>query len=255
MLEKQLTRLHDLAVFLAADENLEMRLGELAKLAAQATDAASCSVMLLSEGDKDAPRLKLWASSEELPASAWSDTPGTGESIAGKVLQRGTGLLVSRVSDSEFADLARRRTGMGENCICVPITVGSSIIGVMNLDSRFGAPAFTEADLSHAGIVAVLIGKAVQVERLQTLLRSRVAQASLAREGKEVLTQLTDGSPPPTKLAKILAKAFYKDLSAAGFGPDQIIEVATEIIGQLSTDIGRHKKRLSRLETGSARQA
>lgn len=243
---QQFSHLHNLAVFLSADENLDQRLDELAKRAAQATDAASCSVMLLSEGDEETPRLKLWASSEALPPSAWSTTPAIGESIVGKVLQRGTGLLVVAVSQSEFAGLARRRPGIGDSLLCVPIAVGDSIIGVMNLSNRLGAPPFADSDLSLSGIIAILIGKSVQVARLQTLLRSQVAQKSLAMEGKELMTRLTDGSPLPSKLGKMIAKAFYKDLSTAGFPPNQIIEIATEIIGQISTDIVRHKKRISR---------
>jgi L-methionine (R)-S-oxide reductase len=94
--------------------------------------------------------------------------------------------------------------------------------------------------------VAVLIGKSVQVERLQTLLRSRVAQMTLAREAGEVATRLTDGALHPARIAKELAKSFYKDLAAAGFEPGQIIEAASEIITQITSEIGRHKKRMAR---------
>jgi hypothetical protein len=39
---------------------------------------------------------------------------------------------------------------------------------------------------------------------------------------------------------------FYKDLAAAGFSSGQIIEAASEIIGQISGDLARHKKRMER---------
>jgi hypothetical protein len=128
----------------------------------------------------------------------------------------------------------------------VPIRVGNSVVGVMSLASRPGRAPFTQSDLTSAGIAAMLIGKSVQVDRLQTLLRSRIAQLTLARQEPEVAASLTDGGLPPARLAKVLAKAFYKDLAAAGFGPGQIIEAATEIIGQISGDIARHKTRLAR---------
>jgi hypothetical protein len=130
--------------------------------------------------------------------------------------------------------------------MCVPIILGRILLGVMNLSGRAGAAPFDQSDLMRAGIVAMLIGKAIQVNRLQTLLRSRVAQLTLARQEPEVAASLTDGGLPPARLAKVLAKAFYKDLASAGFGPGQIIEVATEIIGQISGDIARHKTRLAR---------
>ena len=242
----ELGRLHDLATFLSSEEQLDARLAELARLAADAVEAASCSIMLLSEGGEERPRLRLWASTAPLPDAAWQERPGPGESIAGVVLERGQAILVADIGDSEFARHARGRRDLGASFMGVPIRVGNSVVGVMSLASRPGRPSFAAPDLTSAGIAAMLIGKSVQVDRLQTLLRSRIAQLTLARQEPEVAASLTDGGLPPARLAKVLAKAFYKDLAAAGFGPGQIIEAATEIIGQISGDIARHKTRLAR---------
>jgi GAF domain-containing protein len=242
----ELARLHDLALFLAAEEQLETDLPQLARLAADSLGAGGCSIMLLSEGDEAQPRLRLWASTAELPESACQERPGVGDSIAGAVLERGEPVVIDDVGKSEFARFARGRKGLGAAFMSVPITVGTLVLGVMNLSARAGAPPFGKAELARAGVVALLIGKSIQVERLQTLLRSRIAQLTLARQQPEVTASLTDGGLPPAKLAKVLAKAFYKDLAAAGFAPGQIIEAATEIIGQISGDIARHKTRLAR---------
>src|SRR5664279_5832084 len=122
--QNALGRLHDLAVFVRAEDDLRTHLGELVGLAASVTDAAACSIMLLSEGEHDAPRLKLWASTDVLPASAWSETPGRGESIAGRVLEQSAPLLVTDIRTSEFAPLARGRNNLGASFICTPIVVG-----------------------------------------------------------------------------------------------------------------------------------
>jgi len=241
-----LGRLHDLAVFVRAEEDLRTHLRELVDLAASVTEAATCSIMLLSEGAQDAPRLKLWCSTEALPSSAWDETPGRGESIAGRVLEQRAPLLIADIRASEFAPLARRRETLGASFICTPITVGKHVIGVMNLSSRPDAPPFDESDLRLAEIVATLIGKSVQVERLQTLIRSRVAHVSLAKEEKQVVAGLTDGTAPPARVAKLLAKSFFRDLSSAGFDPGQIIEAASEIIAMVSADIRRYKRRAER---------
>jgi GAF domain-containing protein len=238
-----LGRLHDLAVFVGAGEDLGAGLEELVGLAASVTDASACSIMLLSEGEHDAPRLKLWCSTQGLPASARDERPGPGEAIAGRVLEQGEALLIPDIRASGFARWARARDDQGGSFICTPIVVGRHAIGVMSLSNRAGAPPFTEADLRLAQIVATLIGKSVQVERLQTLLRSRVAHASLAREEKAAVTRLTDGSVPPARLARLLAKSFFRDLSAAGFEPGQIIDAASEIVGLVSADLGRFKRR------------
>jgi GAF domain-containing protein len=244
--QNALGRLHDLAVFVSAEGDLRTHLSELVGLAASVTDAAACSIMLLSEGEHDAPRLRLWASTEALPSSAWNETPGRGASISGRVLEQRAPLLIADIRASEFAPLARQRNNLGASFICTPIAVGERVIGVMNLSSRLGSPPFDESDLRLAEIVATLIGKSVQVERLQTLIRSRVAQVSLAKEEKEVVARLTDGTVPPVRVAKLLAKSFFRDLAAAGFDPGQIIEAASEIITLVSNDISRFRKRIER---------
>jgi GAF domain-containing protein len=244
--ENELGRLHDFAVFLRAEENLGTHLGELVERAASVTDAASCSIMLLSEGEANVPRLKLWCSTETLPPSAWNERPGRGDSIAGWVLERGSPLLIADIQQSKFAPMARARSNLGASFICTPVAVKNHVIGVMNLSSRPDSAPFNESHLVLADIVATLIGKSVQVERLQTLIRSRVAQLSLAREEKEVITSLTDGTLAPARVAKMLAKSFFKDMAAAGFEPGQIIDAASEIITLVSTDIARYKKRIAR---------
>jgi L-methionine (R)-S-oxide reductase len=247
--ENTLGRLHDLALFVRAEEDLRGHLRELVDRAASVTNAAACSIMLLSEGGGDTPRLKLWCSTEELPASAWNETPGRGESIAGRVLARGTPVLIADIGSSEYATFAMRGDTLGASFICVPIAVGTHVIGVMNLSSRLGCERFADADLALAEIVAALIGKSVQVERLQTLLRSRVAHLSLAREEKEVVTRITDGTVPTARVAKLLAKSFFRDLTSAGFEPAQIIEAASEIITLISSDIRRFRKHAERKAT------
>jgi len=244
--QNALGRLRDLAMFVSAEEDLRAHLRELSDLAASVTQAATCSIMMLSEGDDEAPRLKLWCSTEALPPSAWNEAPQSGESIAGRVLEQRAPLLIADIRASEFAPLARQRENLGASFISAPIAVGTHVIGVMNLSSRPGSPPFDESDLRLAEIVAALIAKSVQVERLQTMLRSKVAQMTLAREGKQVVGRLTDGTVAPARVAKLLAKSFFRDLASAGFEPGQIIEAASEIIMLVSHDITRFKRRIER---------
>lgn len=244
--------LHELADLLTTEENLESHLGEVAQLAADTIGAAACSVMLAAEEEQPLC-LKLWASTENFPADAWQGDQKDIETIAGRVLVSGEPILVADIARSPYAALGRYRPDQGASCIVVPIRVGGTPIGVMNLTSRPQRSAFVPADLTIACIVAALVGKTVQVARLQTLVRSRVAQLALARQEKEVALSLTNGSMPPARLAKMLAKAFYKDLAAAGFNAGQIIEAASEIIAQISTDVVRYKTRLTREKNKTAK--
>lgn len=241
-----LGRLHDLALFLSAEEHLDERLTALANHAARATQAAACSIMLVTEGEGEASRLKLWASSETLPLEAWSQATAPGQSIAGRVLIEGSPLLIEDIEQSDLRHLTWKRKDLGASFMCVPIPVGDRVIGVMNFSNRSGTPAFLPADLLVAEISAALIGKSVQVERLQTLVRSRVAQMALAKAEKDVAARLADGSVDTARIAKLLAKSFYKDLSAAGFGPGQIIEAASEMVDHVTRDVARYRKRMER---------
>ena len=238
--------LHELAVFLNTEDDLESRLDELARLAARATSAASCSIMLLADDESETPYLKLWACTEKLPAEAWTGKLDNVESIASRVLERSEPVLIPDIQTSEFAALARHRANLGFSFISTPIQTGQQTVGVMNLSGRPDAAVFGDADLILANIVAALIGRSVQVEWLRKLVRSRLAQMAVARQGEQAALRLTDGGVPPSRLAKMLAKSFYKDMAAAGFSSGQIIEAASEIIGQISGDLSRHKKRLER---------
>ncbi|RMD51913.1 MAG: GAF domain-containing protein, partial [Nitrospirae bacterium] len=53
----------------------------------------------------------------------------------------------------------------------------------------------------------------------------------------------------PERLAKLLAKTFYKEMVRAGFGPNHIINAASEIISLLNNNLNRCKKRLKNTNT------
>lgn len=238
--------LHDLAEFLAGKHSLGVPLTSLAQHAASATNAASCSIMLLSENDAAEPILNLWASTEELPPAAWQAQTKPGASIAWQVLEGGNPIIVQDIQDSPFRPSYQRNRANGNSFMSAPVRVGSEVIGVLNFTSRHDTPAFCDADLAVAEIAATLIGQLVQVERLQTLLRSRVAQVAIAHAGGDAVARIAEGQQDLGRVAKLLARSFYKDLVAAGFAPAQIINAASEVISQVSIDIGRHKKRLAK---------
>lgn len=243
----QIGSLHELASFLSGNLELSGPLNDLAAHTAQATHAASCSIMLLTEVETDDHVLKLWVSSEkDLPKEAWLPNRRRSESIAWQTVEAGHAIKVDDIEHSPYKLAARRNGRSGGSFMCAPVKVGQHSIGVVNLAGRSDSPPFDEADLSVAEIAATLIAQLVQVERLQTLLHSRVAQMAMARAGTEASNTVIAGQADLAHVAKMLARSFYKDLASAGFEPGQIIEAASEVIAQVSTDISRHKKRMDR---------
>ena len=83
---------------------------------------------------------------------------------------------------------------------------------------------------------------------MQNILNSRFAQLALLHEAEKSLEPLGVGAAVhnPDQVAKILAKSFYKEMTRAGLGSNQIISAASEIISQLSGSLQRDNKRLAR---------
>ncbi|MEN6587131.1 MAG: GAF domain-containing protein [Sulfuricella sp.] len=245
-IENPLIKLQDLACFLekgSFDDNMQ----QLAEMAAKILNAENCSLMLLNEGEMDNLRMRVCASYGPLPAAAYKESIGKGEGIAGRVVATGKGLLIDDIHQSEFAQWARRVNDPRKSLISSPITINGRIIGVVNVSGHLQGRDFNMEDLSLLDVVALFIGKAIQVVQLQNILNSRFAQLALVQVAeKDLESTLTSVVENPDQVAKILAKSFYKEMTRAGFGSSQIINAATEIIGQLSGSLTRHSKRMKR---------
>jgi GAF domain-containing protein len=236
-----LVRLQDLQHFLAGG-TLDESLKQQAAMTAALVGAASCSIMLLNNGEGEDMRMSVYARHGNLPDEALQASVGRGEGIAGRVLATGTALLVADISKSQFALLARGRAGAGSSLICAPIRIDGKIVGVINAAGASSQPALGETALRLLEVTALFIGKSIQVQQLQRVLDSRFAQLALEREGQE---QLRTAYQNPEDVARVLARSFFKELTKAGFAPAQIISATTEIIDQLNTLL-KHEREVPR---------
>jgi L-methionine (R)-S-oxide reductase len=248
-------RLQDLQQFLSSG-SLESNLEDQAARTARMLGADSCSIMLLSSGSDEAPRLRVHArygaagpnpadagQEEEtdalpdtLPDALWrTDLDGgigRGEGICGQVLASGRALLVEDIADSPYAPLARRPLAPGRSLMSGPIPVDGRIVGVVNVSGA----GFRQADSLLLEVICQFIGKTIQVAQLQRLLDSRFAQLALAREADAAGGTRT-AYRNPEEAARILARSFFRELTRAGFEVPQIVRAASELIGQLNNKI------------------
>lgn len=220
-----LLRLHDTQALLASG-SLEDNLHSHAELARRLVGATSCSVMLLNSDAPDDLRMRLCASAGEVPPAASEALVASGEGICGRVLASGRALLVEDISRSEFANLARHKRAAVPALMSAPVRIDGRTVGVVNVTGT----AFSQAELGLFEVIALFIGKSVQVIQLQGLLASRFAQLALVREG----TPGAAAYQNPDDLARILARSFFKEMTRAGFAPGQIVSAASELIGQLN---------------------
>jgi hypothetical protein len=123
----------------------------------------------------------------------------------------------------------------------LPLQVDGLAIGEVHVDGPRGL-AFDNPRL--LAIFALFVGKSIQAAQLQAVLRSRFAQLALAQSaGKTLGDGVALSSQNPNRVARILAKSFYRELAGAGFSVQQIINAATEILSEVNASLKRHKKR------------
>jgi GAF domain-containing protein len=230
--------------------DLEQGLREVASLTAQMLNAQRCSIMLLSESQKQdngGCYLRVFTHYGNLPQSAYQQITPLNEGIAGYVAATGKPLLIEDITQSQFVEAARYLDEANKSLISAPIPFGNQTIGVINVSSRVDRQSFKEQDLETLKLFALYIGKSLYIAQMQAILRSRFVELAVVRELAEIPSQGAIAiAPNPTKLAKIVAKSFYKELTKAGFGANQIIEIATEVLDLLQNNIDQYKKRLSR---------
>jgi GAF domain-containing protein len=188
--------------------------------------------------------MSVCATHGALPASALQASIGKDEGICGKVLARGSSLLVEDIGKSEFALLARRPEAAGRSLMSSPIRIDGKIVGVVNVAAAQGRQAFARADLHLLDVITLFIGKTIQVVQLQAILNSRFIQLALVRDAPRAAAGVAYRNPE--EVARILAKSFFKEMTSAGFAEAQIVQAATEIIGQLNSSVQRHSRRLTR---------
>lgn len=218
-------------------------LAQQAVMTAALVGAASCSIMLLNSGDGADRRMSIVARCGDQPDAALSVAVARGEGIAGSVLSTGVALCIANLAASDYAHLARRGGAPG-SLLCVPIRIDGAIVGVVNAANPATASAFGPTELGLLDIVALFIGKAIQVQQLQRLLDSRFAQlALLLHTGQPGADAARTAYRNPEDIVRILARSFFREMTKVGFEPAQIVGAASELIGQLNLQLQQDKKR------------
>lgn len=241
-----LLKLVGLSNFLEQQSGLDECLNDLAKLAAGILEVGNCSIMLFHDEEEPGEfRLHLFAKCGPLPETAYDEALKVTEGIAGQVAAKGEPLLVEDITQSLYCALARRPGEPSRSFISVPITIAGKVIGIMNFSNPLPERRLDAGDLKHAVFVALLVGKSIQVIEMQKILQSKFLQFSMFQEAETIVGgAIAPLSRDPEKLAKIVAKTFYREMTGAGFAPDHIVKAATEIISLLNQTLTKHKKRL-----------
>jgi L-methionine (R)-S-oxide reductase len=251
-----LSPMNSVAIEPTDDSRLEDSLRESATAIAGVLQARLCSILLVSERERKGRTehyLQVIAHFGKLDRAAYQTASQFDRGIAGTVAATGKSLLISDIRRSPFRALARYEETENPSFLSVPIGDGDRVIGVINVSRPENKSCFEERDREILELLSRQVAQSLHISHLQGMLRSRFLTMALTRELEESRT--TDPvhesdlferavRTPPPKLAKIVAKAFFKELTRAGFGPHQVIEIATEVLSLLQKTLDKHKNRL-----------
>jgi hypothetical protein len=129
----------------------------------------------------------------------------------------------------------------GSNTIFAPIWIDDTVVGVVNVRGEKNPP-FDDMHVEAGRVIALLIGKALQLGMLKKVLNSRFAQLALMQTPAQCALQ--QRIRQPNAVARVMAKAFYREMAKAGFSAPEITAAATQIISELADDLkSRGKKK------------
>lgn len=244
-MQSSLAKLRELIAY-EPDCPFEDALYAMTRLIGEMLSAGRVSLMLRDMTRDQGRRLRLVALHGTLPEAAWSEEAAEDVGIAGRVLTTGQPVRVDDIARSDFSGQARRPEASASFMAC-PVMIAGQPAGVLNISEPRAGTNFSEDDLVLAELGALVIGHAIQTMRLTRMLDSRFAQMALTLEGQgdsQSMTRLS--AHDPERVARMLAKAFYKEMHHCGFTPNQIIHAAGEIISELTGSLNRHKQRIAR---------
>lgn len=189
--------------------------------------------LMLADGEGEQAVLSIAAWRGELGEEESHARVHTGASIAGRVHASGQ---AERVSDA-----------VSGSYICMPLRLDGRVLGVINVRRNPARAAFSDVDEAVLDALSLYAGKAIQAAELGFLMQSEFAQRALRDEGcSEPAHAFAHGVAQPAQVARMLAKSFYREMKSAGFGNDQVVGAAGEIIDQLSSSLRKHGQRMER---------
>ncbi len=230
--------------------DLEDNLQELASISVQMLEAKRCSIMLISQGENPENTenyIQVFTHHGDLNSSAYKEIANLNHGIAGYVATTGKPLLTSDISKSAFADAARYPKTENRSLISVPIMLAKKVVGVINVSGAINKDSFEQQDLELLKLFAHYASQSLHISQLQAMVKSRFVEMAVIKDLEE--TKAAQSIPLHAdfnRLGKLVAKSFFRELTKAGFGTNQIISIATEVLNLLQGTLDKHKKRLEK---------
>jgi GAF domain-containing protein len=212
-------------------ESLDEHWPQLAARIAALFRADRCWIVLPTSNSDDGNTVRAYGNT----APPMQGTAGEGDAYR-RMLARASAMLMPDPDDPPSG----HHFDADSNTIFAPICFDDTVVGVVNVHGE-KSPPFNDVHVETSRVIALLIGKALHLGRLKKVLNSRFAQLALMQNPAQCALQRTIRQPDA--VARVMAKAFYREMARAGFSAPEITVAATEIISELADDLKSRRKK------------
>lgn len=229
---------------------LDARISQFLSLTGKLVASDDCLFVLMDQGGAQPMRLVARSSECTPTASGCHACVQANQAAAREAIRAGKPLLHAPVRAAAAAvtnALPQRRNCSTLSIATSPIRIGQHVVGAVNLSRAGHRAGCGPADLDVIAAIAQLLAQTFQLNRLEQILSSQFAQLAIARQaGGQNNDAVLQAGADPERLARLLAKSFYREMTKLGLDSSQIIVAASEIISQLSGTVKRHRDRRGR---------
>jgi Nif-specific regulatory protein len=163
---EELPLLYEISRSLARSMDLREVVGPVLKAIAQRIGMLRGTLTLL---DRDTGEIFIEEAYGLSPRQQRRGRYHLGEGVTGQVVQTGQPAIIPRISrDPRFLDRtgARKKQEEGDfSFICVPIKLGSEVIGALSMDRPCGESVSHEEDVRLLSIIAAMLAQAVRLRQ------------------------------------------------------------------------------------------
>ena len=178
--EKELEALYRISQILAAATRQRQMLEEVLEVLYNDLGMTRGTIMLLSP---DGQELMTEVAHNLSSAQHQKIRYRAGEGVTGRVVQTGKPAIIPKISQEPlFLDRIHKRRGLTKDeisFICVPIAIGSQVVGALSADRVFDESASLDEDLRVLSIVAGMIANDVNARRLAAAERHTLEEENL----------------------------------------------------------------------------
>ncbi len=134
-----------------------------ARVVAQVLSAKLVSIMILDRQRKELFIKDAYGLDEEVVNNTRVKMGG---SIAGKVAESGKPLLIENIEEIGITSARNKQQYETKSLISVPIMIGSTVLGVINVNNKISGESFNEDDLALLKSLSMRISKVIERMRM-----------------------------------------------------------------------------------------